>query len=146
MAGFSHSRASSDLSTIDVAGAAKLTGLSKDAIRGRIRRGALASDVQDGRHRISLAELVRHGLLVEGERYRSLLERAETLETRLRAAIASREQTQQELRQSEEKVRMVWAMVRRKDQELARLSKAREQRTGIRWPWRRATSPAPENG
>jgi hypothetical protein len=136
----------SDLPAVDVAQATKLTGLSKDAIRGRIRRGALASDVRDGRQLIPLAELCRQGLLVEGERYRSVLERAESLEAQLRAALKSREKAQQELRDSQETVRMVWAMVRHKDQELARLRKAREEREGIRWPWRRSASPAAENG
>ena len=136
----------SDLPAVDVAQAAKLTGLSKDAIRGRIRRGALASDVRDGRHRIPLAELHRQGLLVEGERHRSVLERAASLEAQLRAALKSREKAQQELRESQETVRMVWAMVRRTDQELARLLKALEERERIRWPWRRSASPAAENG
>ena len=136
----------SDLPAVDVAQAAKLTGLSKDAIRGRIRRGALASDVRDGRQLIPLAELCRQGLLVEGKRYRSVLERAESLEAQLRAALKSREKPQQELRESQETVRMVWAMVRRKDQELARLLKGREGRDRIRWPWQRSASPAAENG
>jgi hypothetical protein len=136
----------SDLPAVDVAQAAELTGLTKDAIRGRIRRGALASDVRDGRHRIPLAELRRHGLLVEGERYRSALERAESSEAQLRAALATREQAQKELGELQETVRMVWAMVRQKDQKLARLGKAREERDGSRWPWRRSASPAAENG
>ena len=136
----------SDLPAVDVAQAADLTGLSKDAIRGRIRRGVLASDARNGRHRIPLADLHHQGLLVEGERYRAVLERAESLEARLRAALDRSEQAQQELRESQETVQLVWAMVRQKDQELARLWEARDQRARMRWPWRRNTSPASGNG
>jgi hypothetical protein len=129
--------AASDSAAVDVALAAELTGLSKDAIRGRIRRGALASNVHDGRHRIRLAELQRQGLLVERQRYTSSLERAESLEAELRAAFESRDQAQQELRELQETVRMVWGMVRQKDQEIFQLRTAREMRSSIRWPWRR---------
>ena len=45
--------------TVDVAVAAELTGLSKDAIRARIRRHAIESNVRNGRHLIPVAELVR---------------------------------------------------------------------------------------
>jgi hypothetical protein len=136
----------SDLPAVDVAQAADLTGLSRDAIRGRIRRGVLASDARNGRHRVPLADLHHQGLLVEGERYRAVLERAESLEARLREALDSTEQAQQELRESQETVQLVWAMVRQKDQELARLWGAREQRARMRWPWRRNTPPASGNG
>jgi hypothetical protein len=146
MAGSSQGRAGSDQATVDVAAAAELTGLSKDAIRGRIRRGALPSDVHNGRHRIALVALQRQGLLVEGGRYRSLLEWVESLEARLRTTLASREQAQQELHESQETLRMVWAMERHKEQELTRLGRSRQDRAGIRWPWRRETAPAPENG
>jgi hypothetical protein len=136
----------SDLPAVDVAQAAELTGLSKDAIRGRIRRGAMASDVRDGRHMIPLAELRRQGLLAEGERYRAALERAESLEARLRAAQESCERAKRELGESQETVKVVWAMVQHKDQELERLREARERQARVRWPWRRSASPAPENG
>lgn len=125
----------SDLPAVDVAQAAQLTGLSKDAIRGRIRRGVLASEARNGRHRIPLVELHRQSLLVQGERHRTVLERAESLEARLQAALESCEQAQQELRESQETVQLVWAMVRHKDQELERWE-AREQRARMRWPWR----------
>jgi hypothetical protein len=129
--------AASDSAAVDVALAAELTGLSKDAIRGRIRRGALASNLHDGRHRIPLAELQRQGLLVDGERHTSLLERAESLEAELRAAFTSREQAQQELRELQHTVRMVWGMVTQKEQEILQLHTAREKRSSILWPWRR---------
>lgn len=136
----------SALPAVDLAQAAELTGLSKDAIRGRIRRGALASEVRDGRRTIPLAELRRHGLVVEVERYEAVVERAESLEAQLRAAHESRERAQQELRESQETLKVVWAMVQHKDQELARLGDAGKRRARIRWPWRRGTSPAPESG
>lgn len=129
--------AASERPAVDMAQAAELTGLSKDAIRGRIRRGALASNVHDGRHWIPLAELQRHGLLAEPKRYTSLLERAESLEAELRAALESREQARQELRELRETVRVVWGMVRQKEQEILQFRTAHEERSGIRWPWRR---------
>jgi chromosome segregation ATPase len=129
--------ADSDSPVVDVAQAAELTGLSKGAIRGRLRRGTLASNVHEGRHTIPLTELRRHGLLVEGERYRSLLERAEALEGELRIALESLEQARKELRETQETLRMVWSMVRQKEQELSYLETARERRGSIRWPWRR---------
>jgi hypothetical protein len=142
--------AASDSAAVEVAQAAELTGLSKDAIRGRIRRGALASNVHDGRHWIPLAELQRQGLVVERKRYTSLLERAESLEAELRAAFESREQAHQELRELQETVRMVWGMVRQKDQEILQLRTPREERSSIRrpwrrWPWRRSASPATDS-
>jgi hypothetical protein len=127
----------SDLPAVDVAQAAKLTGLSADAIRARIRRGDLASDLRDGRHRISLAELQRHDLLVEGSRYRSVLERAEALEAQLRTALESGERVQQELEEEQGKVRMMWSMVQRRDWTL-RI--ARKKRSRIHWPFRRDSS------
>jgi hypothetical protein len=48
-----------------VAEVAALTGLSVDAVRGRVRRGSLASVVRGGRRRIPHAELERAGLLTE---------------------------------------------------------------------------------
>jgi hypothetical protein len=142
--------AASDSPSVDVAVAAELTGLSKAAIRGRIRRGALASRVHDGRHRIPLAELHRQGLLVEPTRYASLLARAESLEAELRAAFESREQAQRELRESQETLRMVWSMVRQMEQEILRLQAAREKPGTIgwswrRWRWRRSPSPATDS-
>jgi chromosome segregation ATPase len=129
--------AAPDSAAIDVAEAAALTGLSKAAIRGRIRRGALASDVQDGRRRIPLAELQRQGLLVDPEQHANLLERAEALEADLRAAFESREQAQQELRELQDTLRMVWSMVRQLEQDISHLQAARAERGSIRWPWRR---------
>jgi hypothetical protein len=136
--------------TIDVAEASALTGLSKAAIRGRIRRGALASDVRDGRHRIPLAELQRQDLLVDPARYAAALERAESLEAELRAVRESREQARQELRESRETQRMVWGMARQLEQEIADSGTAgAEQRTirwpWLRWPWRRSASPATDS-
>jgi hypothetical protein len=129
--------AASDSAAIDVAEAAALTGLSKAAIRGRIRRGALASEVQDGRHRIPLAELQRQGLVVDPEQHANLLERAESLEADLRAAFAAREQAQQELHELQDTLRMVWSMVRQLEQEISHLQAAHAERVSIRWPWRR---------
>ena len=71
---------------VDVAQAAELTGMSRDAIRARIRRGELEADDRDGRKTIPLAELRRRDLLVDGGRYRSARERAESLEAELRVA------------------------------------------------------------
>src|SRR5688500_15752458 len=110
----------SDFPEVGVAQAAELTGLSKDAIRGRIRRGRLASTVHEGRHRIPLAELRGRGLVVEGERYMSALERAESLEAELSAALEGRERARREL---------LHLRVRRAG-------------SGIRWPWRRGGSEA----
>jgi hypothetical protein len=127
----------SDLPAVDVAQAAKLTGLSADAIRARIRRGELASDLRDGRHRIPLAELQRHDLLVEGGRYRSVLERAEALEAQLRTARESGERVRHELEEEQEKARMMWSMAQQRDWTL-RI--ARKKRSRIRWPFRRDSS------
>jgi len=124
----------SERPAVDVAQAAELTGLSTDAIRARIRRGDLASDLRDGRRRIPLAELQRHDLLVEGGRYRSALERAEALETRLRTALESGERVQQELEEEHEKVRMMWSMAQERDW---KLRVARKKRSRVRWPFRR---------
>jgi hypothetical protein len=123
---------------VDVAQAAELTGLSKGAIRARIRRHQLASDLRDGRHRIPVVELLRRDLLVEGGRYRSLHERAESLEAQLHTALESRDHLRQELEESQAKVQMVWGMARQRDQKLARV---RKRRWGIRWPFRKS---APE--
>lgn len=57
--------------TYSVAEVAALTGLSVDAVRGRVRRGSLASVVRDGRRRIPHAELERAGLLPEQASTRS---------------------------------------------------------------------------
>lgn len=125
---------------MEVAQAAELTGLSKDAIRGRIRRGALASKVHKGRHRIPLGELRRQGLLVERERYTRLLERAESLEAELRAARESRQHAERERRKLEDTLRLVWGMVRQKEQQISQLETGRRAGVKIRWPWRRSTS------
>ena len=136
----------SDFPAVGVAQAAQLTGLSKDAIRGRIRRGGLASTMHDGRHRIPLAELHGRGLVVEGERYMSALERAESLQAELSAALASRERAQRELHEVQETVRLMWGMVRQKERELLQLHAAPKARSGIRWPWRRSGSPVGQGG
>ncbi|MEK6327513.1 MAG: hypothetical protein AABM66_08330 [Actinomycetota bacterium] len=120
---------------VDVAQAAELTGLSADAIQARIRRGELAADVRDGDHRIPLAELRRHDLLVEGDRYRSAHERAESLETQLRTALESSAQMQQELEDAQEKVRMMWGMAQQRDWKLRRA----RQRSRVPWPFRRGS-------
>lgn len=130
----------SDFPAVGVAQAAELTGLSKAAIRGRIRRGRLASTVHEGRHRIPLAELRGRGLVVEGERYTSALERAESLESELSAALEGRDRAQRELHGLQETVRLMWGMVRQKEGELLRLRAARKARSGFRWPWRRGGS------
>ena len=127
----------SDPPAVDVTQAAELTGLSRDAIRARIRRGDLASDFRDGRHRIPLAELQRHDLLVAGGRFRSERKRAESLEAQLRTARESRERMQQELEEAQEKVRMMWGMAQQRDW---KLRVARKRRSRIRWPFRRGSS------
>jgi hypothetical protein len=129
--------AGSDPPAVDVAQAAVLTGLSTDAIRARIRRGDLASDLRDGRHRIPLAELQRHDLVVAGGRYRSALERAESLEAELRTALESGERVQRELEEEQEKVRMMWSMAQQRDW---KLRIAQRKRSRIRWPFRRDSS------
>src|SRR2546421_9488128 len=111
-------RAVSDPPAIDVAQAAELTGLSKDAIRARIRRHDLASVRRNGRHRIPVAELQRQELIVEGARYRSVRDRVESLEAQLRTALESRDHLLQELHGAQEKVRMVWSMAQERDQKL----------------------------
>ncbi len=136
----------SDIPAVGVAQAAALTGLSKDTIRGRIRRGCLASTIHEGRHRIPLAELLGRGLVVEGERYTSALERAESLQAELSAALASRERAQRELHEVQETVRWMWGMVRQKERELLQLHAAPKARSGIRWPWRRSGSPVGQGG
>jgi hypothetical protein len=132
----------SDFPAVGVAQAAELTGLSKDAIRGRIRRGGLASSMHEGRHSIPLAELHGRGLVVEGERYTSALERAESLQAELSVALASRERAQRELHGLQETVRLVWGMVGQKERELLQL----QARSGIRWPWRRSGPPVGQGG
>jgi chromosome segregation ATPase len=125
---------------VDVAQAAELTGLSSDAIRARIRRGQLASDLRNGRHRIRLAELQRHDLLVEGGRYQSERERAESLEAQLRTARKSRERLQRELEEAREKARMMWGMAQQRDW---KLRVARRRRARARWPFRRNSNGDP---
>jgi hypothetical protein len=126
---------------IEVAQAAELTGLSKDAIRGRIRRGALASRVHKGRHRIPLAELQRQGLLVEHERYASAQRQVASLEADLRAAHEGRDRAERELHDLQETLRWVWGMVRQKEHGLADLRPASEKSARIRRLWRRGASP-----
>jgi hypothetical protein len=126
---------------VDVAQAAELTGLSAEAIRGRIRRGELTADIGDDHERIPLAELRRHDLLVEGDRYRSARERAESLEAQLRAAVESRKRIQQELEEAQEKARLMWGMAQQRDWKLQR---ARKQSRG-RWPFRRGSGGGSES-
>jgi hypothetical protein len=122
---------------VDVAQAAELTGLSRDAIRARIRRGELEADKHDGRQTIPLTELRRHDLLVEGDRYESARQRAESLEAELRSALESRERIEQELADAQEKVRMMWGMAQQRDW---KLRVARKQRSRLRWRRRRSSS------
>jgi excisionase family DNA binding protein len=53
--------------TVTIAEAAKLTGLSKSAIRSRIDRGSLRVSKRGGIRRVPLDELAELGLLVGGE-------------------------------------------------------------------------------
>jgi excisionase family DNA binding protein len=53
--------------TYTITEAAELTGLSRKAIARRVERGSLRSVVRSGRRRIPRSELVRTGLLGEGE-------------------------------------------------------------------------------
>jgi hypothetical protein len=52
---------------VTIAEAAELTGLSKIALRRRVRRGTIRSVLREGVHRIPLSELYREGLAVPGE-------------------------------------------------------------------------------
>lgn len=51
--------------TVDIAGAARATGLSVKALRGRVERGSLPHVLVDGRRRIPVKALLEAGLLVE---------------------------------------------------------------------------------
>jgi excisionase family DNA binding protein len=53
--------------TVTIAEAAKLTGLSKDAIRSRIERGTLRVTKRGGVRRVPLDELAELGMLAGGE-------------------------------------------------------------------------------
>ena len=53
--------------SVTIAEAAKLTGLSKEAIRSRIERGALRASKRGGVRRVPLDELAELGLLTGGE-------------------------------------------------------------------------------
>src|SRR3954453_14858624 len=53
--------------TVTIAEAAKLTGLSKEAIRSRIERGSLRGTKRGGVRRVPLDELAELGLLAGGE-------------------------------------------------------------------------------
>lgn len=87
--------------TIDIAGAARATGLSVKAVRGRVERGSLPYELVAGRRRIPVRALLDAGLLVdskpepalEGEdvvrelrALRAAVERLETEVARLRDA------------------------------------------------------------
>ena len=123
---------------VDVAQAAELTGLSSDAIQARIRRGELAADESNGRQTIPLAELRRHDLLVEGGRYKSARERAESLEAQLRTAVESRQRIEQELADAQEKAQTMWGMAQRMAQQRDwKLQVARKRRSRLRWRRRR---------
>lgn len=50
--------------TVDISGAARATGLSVKAIRGRVERGSLPSELVAGRRRIPVRALLEAGLLV----------------------------------------------------------------------------------
>ena len=126
---------------VDVAQAAELTGLSRDAIRARIRRGELEADDRNGQQTIPLVELRRHDLLVDGGRYKSARERAESLEAELASALESRERIEQELADAQEKVRMMWGMAQQRDW---KLRVARKRRSRLRWRRRRAKAEEPE--
>jgi excisionase family DNA binding protein len=56
-----------DLRTYTITEAADLTGMSRKAIARRVERGSLRSVVRNGRRRIPRSELVRAGLLADGE-------------------------------------------------------------------------------
>jgi hypothetical protein len=51
--------------TVDIAGAARATGLSVKAIRGRVERGSLPAVLVNGRRRIPVSALLEAGLLVD---------------------------------------------------------------------------------
>ena len=53
--------------TYTITEAAELTGMSRKAVARRVERGSLRSVVRNGRRRIPRSELVRAGLLEEGE-------------------------------------------------------------------------------
>src|SRR4051812_50071156 len=52
--------------TVTIAEAARLTGLSKDALRARIERGSLRASKRGGVRRVPLDELAELGLLAGG--------------------------------------------------------------------------------
>jgi len=133
--------AASEPPAVDVAQAAELTGLSARTIRARIRRGELEADIRKDHERIPLAELRRHDLLVEGNRYRTARERVESLEAQLRDAVEARKRVQQELEATQEKVRVMWGMTQQREW---RLQQARERSRG-RWPFRRGPGGTPKS-
>jgi uncharacterized protein YceH (UPF0502 family) len=53
------------MATVDIAGAARASGLSVKAIRGRVERGSLPAELVDGRRRIPISALLAAGLLVD---------------------------------------------------------------------------------
>jgi excisionase family DNA binding protein len=55
------------LRTYTITEAAELTGMSRKAVARRVERGSLRSVVRNGRRRIPRSELVREGLLGEGD-------------------------------------------------------------------------------
>ncbi len=115
--------------------------MSKDAIRARIRRHAIESDVRNGRRLIPVAELRRQGLLVERDRYAAVRARLESVEAELRHATEERLAIERELHQSQATVRMLWGKARQRDEQLASLRVHRERRgfriprLGKRWRW-----------
>lgn len=72
--------------TIDIAGAARATGLSVKALRGRVERGSLPHVLVDGRRRIPVRALLEAGLLVpEGSGRRREAPRADPVLDEVRA-------------------------------------------------------------
>jgi hypothetical protein len=51
--------------TLDIAAAARATGLSVKALRGRVERGSLPAELVAGRRRIPVHALLEAGLLVD---------------------------------------------------------------------------------
>lgn len=92
--------------TIDIAGAARATGLSVKALRGRVERGSLPHALVDGRRRIPIRALLEAGLLVEGGGRR-------------------RDQAQREIDPVEAELRALRAEVRRLADEVAALREGR---------------------
>lgn len=100
--------------TVDLAGAARATGLSLKAVRRRVERGSLPAVMVDGRRRIPVRALLDAGLLVSDA---SAGGRAQTPrgDRGLAEAVA---------RQGQE-IERLWEAVRRLERELSRERSAR---------------------